>query len=1318
MSEEDDIGLDAGETEFVFKEYQGYYDAAVALYGPMVAVLMNVGNWWKSYGLAYPDGSFSTNVIEIEIITNSSKIEKDAIPISKKKTADDKHEGAVLRSMGIRIDQLADRIELLQRRGYTIVKYEQYTDPKQPKKFKRRFSEAIPPGIPIIESQDSTEQSRVCIYFSNSSPRSGEPSNVRTAALIVGMSNIDVSTGSVTLYEIMYDKAYGAKGLDEAYRFLQTTRPVNITLIFRGFYNWSKEKQIELSGFINNKLELSQQPHNVQITIKFVSQKRDDVYERCGDISYQQTVLAKVYPQLKSSQKLIQKIGLERAPFACTALTIEFNNLSICDPSIFRRMRLPEIWTSRSNLVLQHNAIEQLDLVPPVSKDSGCGCSVNKRLSQLRQNDKRPEYLIDVIDRTSTNMGARLLLKWIKAPSNQSDEIQARVNTVASFVELSKESRSILHKGFKNIKIDIARTVRLPQFSQFGPKHLKDMVSSFNAVLEVLAGVSQIPEGKAWIKRACPKYENDYTKKIQSFLKLTEDTFDLNKLKLSRLGDWKTDPESIRFFKTGAKTEHIKAIQQIFQSIDESQRLLGSCQTTLATLLFPNLSHKPDELQKKVVMKSLQKTGDIYFTVTKANHSLLHYYIKQFLTKELDAQWFDGRQDFSDRGGRAGVKKAATKTSTHAVDEVNSDEEVAEVDESSGTKSKDFAAHIASFAATAPTTTTSAVADKTKKVPKSIGNLLKGMEFYRLFGGCVQIPAATDSQKGLSDDIRKLYVLVSKDFQRFIDTEIEPFFTMFDEVCDLVASVDVLLSHSLTSIEHNYHKPEVMDNSDTPFIDATVMRHPIIECRLVDTEFVPNDVNIGLKHTGLLIYGVNNIGKTSFEKAVALNLILAQAGCFVAAETWRFSPFDGIITRLNGQDNMRAGQGTFAVEMTELVTILNGNERTLAIGDEICHGTEPASAVSLVAATVKDMAERRIPFLFATHLHHLTQMQGILELDNVGFVHFHTETDPITNDIIYNRKIREGAGLDSYGIEVAKAQGIPERIITSALMIRREVLRQPETFISTRTSRYNRDHIMNVCQITNCEERLDLDTHHIRFQSEADEHGVIDGRYHKNSKHNLVTLCKPHHQLVHKGGIVIHGWHESIERGVYLNYELIDDNNIRIPYTCTDEGPVARKRPTQPSNETKIVAKVTVPPKETKEIPSPKVVLKVKKAVQPAVTPSDKVPSQPAAIPIVKKSSSDKVVVPKVKKAVQLQPAITPSDKMPSQPAAIPKVKKDSNDKMPSQPAVITEVKKAPGDDKTPSQPAVIAEVTPSKLKGTKQQKLLFKPVERSSTKG
>ena len=101
-----------------------------------------------------------------------------------------------------------------------------------------------------------------------------------------------------------------------------------------------------------------------------------------------------------------------------------------------------------------------------------------------------------------------------------------------------------------------------------------------------------------------------------------------------------------------------------------------------------------------------------------------------------------------------------------------------------------------------------------------------------------------------------------------------------------------------------------------------------------------NDIEIGnemnISQTGMLLYGTNASGKSSLMKAVGLNIIMAQAGFYVAAEEFHYRPYQRLFTRILNADNIFRGESSFVVEMGELRGILkrtNGN--SLVLGDLI-----------------------------------------------------------------------------------------------------------------------------------------------------------------------------------------------------------------------------------------------------------------------------------------------------------------------------------------------------------------------------------------------
>merc|ERR1711871_536022 len=116
-------------------------------------------------------------------------------------------------------------------------------------------------------------------------------------------------------------------------------------------------------------------------------------------------------------------------------------------------------------------------------------------------------------------------------------------------------------------------------------------------------------------------------------------------------------------------------------------------------------------------------------------------------------------------------------------------------------------------------------------------------------------------------------------------------------------------------------------------------------------------------------------------------------------------PYKYLFTRISGNDNIFKGQSTFAVEMSELRSILKRvNRNSLVLGDELCSGTETISGLAIVAAGVITLEKSDCSFIFATHLHQLSKMKKINNLKRVENYHMETIYDNVKGKLIYNRK--------------------------------------------------------------------------------------------------------------------------------------------------------------------------------------------------------------------------------------------------------------------------------------------------------------------------
>ena len=386
------------------------------------------------------------------------------------------------------------------------------------------------------------------------------------------------------------------------------------------------------------------------------------------------------------------------------------------------------------------------------------------------------------------------------------------------------------------------------------------------------------------------------------------------------------------------------------------------------------------------------------------------------------------------------------------------------------------------------------------------------------------------SEKIISLDSKIVNITVKLFIKKLKDIEKE--FPFLDEFSEEIAKIDVAISSAKVAKKRNYFRPHFSENRVFKNI-----RHPLIEINQENGIYVPNDVDFS-EYDGMLLYGINSSGKSSLMKSVGIGVFLAQSGFFVPGE-FDFKPFRGIFTRIDAKDNLTKGLSTFAVEMLELKNIFSrANKNSLVLGDEIAHGTETLSALSIVAAAVIKLAKKRINFVFATHLHKLMDLDEIKSLSNVVAKHLEVHFDG--EKLIYDRKLKNGSGSSVYGLEFAKSIYMDENFLKTAEEIRKKLSKDYndiELFVKKKRSRYNKNLFISTCAI--CGEVVD-DVHHINEKEKAKE-GFI-GHIPVNHKYNLIPLCKKHHKMAHEGKLIIKGF-VTTSRGIELHYDIYDNKS-------------------------------------------------------------------------------------------------------------------------------------------------------------------------------
>ena len=252
------------------------------------------------------------------------------------------------------------------------------------------------------------------------------------------------------------------------------------------------------------------------------------------------------------------------------------------------------------------------------------------------------------------------------------------------------------------------------------------------------------------------------------------------------------------------------------------------------------------------------------------------------------------------------------------------------------------------------------------------------------------------------------------------------------ETARAVGEFDAVMSLAKVARHRGYVRPTINTGLRIRVRDG---RHPVLEAGMRAGEFVPNDLDAEPDTRQiLLITGPNMAGKSTYLRQVALIAIMAQIGSFVPAAEATIGLIDRVLTRIGARDELRRGESTFMVEMSETARLLKGlSERSLLLLDEVGRGTSTFDGLAIAWAVAEYLHDQtRAKVLFATHFHELTD----LARERPRVKNLSMAVREWGDEVIFLRRVIEQPASRSYGIEVARLAGLPDSIITRA----REIL--------------------------------------------------------------------------------------------------------------------------------------------------------------------------------------------------------------------------------------------------------------------------------------
>ena len=293
-----------------------------------------------------------------------------------------------------------------------------------------------------------------------------------------------------------------------------------------------------------------------------------------------------------------------------------------------------------------------------------------------------------------------------------------------------------------------------------------------------------------------------------------------------------------------------------------------------------------------------------------------------------------------------------------------------------------------------------------------------------------------NAERYISPILKEKEALILNAEERIIDLEynlfveirenVKTYISRIQKIAKVLSEIDVLQSFATVAETNNFVRPELTLERDIEVIDG---RHPVVE-KVINREYVANDIKMNTDTDILLITGPNMAGKSTYMRELAIIVIMAQIGSFVPATKAKLPIFDAIFTRIGASDDLVSGESTFMVEMLEANNaIMNATKNSLILFDELGRGTATFDGMSLAQAIIEYIHNNiGAKTLFSTHYHELTDLENKLKhLKNV-----HVSALEENGKITFLHKIKDGSVDKSYGIHVASLANLPKELIDRA----------------------------------------------------------------------------------------------------------------------------------------------------------------------------------------------------------------------------------------------------------------------------------------------
>jgi DNA mismatch repair protein MutS len=1074
------------------EEYLEYTKNYKEVYGDKTLVLMQVGSFYECYAVKKGEGIYEgSNIVDFAQIN-------DMVIANKNTTVND--DNVVMAGFGL--PQLDKYVRRMLHNGYTIIIFAQDL---QMKNTTRSLMGIFSPGT-YFDTNDNTNSdgenlnsstnlsnNTLCLWIHYSKPNKF----VKNETLTIGLNIIDILTGKLINYEYSQPYENSPTTYDQLEKYISIYNPSEVIIISNKM-NSSElnanitelNKNTYIDDVINYANINAQKIHKIYLDEKQgsinskVNNSKIDSFEKiannCEKQVYQETLIDKIFGA-----------GAYRSNFEFQNYSIA--NQSLCflidfidkhNPALIKHIDFPCFENINSKLILANHSLKQLNMISDQRHNGKLGCVAN--------------FLNNCI----TNAGKRKFNYDLLHPICDGASLNASYNVTDHLIKTQfyKTIRGYL----LNVR-DIEKIDRKLVLGKIEPRDFASLYNNLSNVSNLFEKITCIEENKELALYIGNIINYDISEACNKINNYISNVFDLSKLNvvIDKLNN--NDLESMFFINQNYNTN----LNKLYKSCVDSRQQLEAIAFFFSNLL---MEYEKSRTTNSSKAKTKAKTSKKETNEDKNSDYIANPHL-------INDDFVSGGYIKFHETSKNEVMLITTKRRGAILKEI-----IQKIIEKSGTKYEyiNYTSKYSKFGEIIEI-------DLSSILFKNHGSANSNIIVYsqQIDSICYDIQ---NSREELIEEINSNYKTILCEFKNIIynvvtntNTNVSNTnsniknerFSLLGKISQFIALSDVCYVKAYNALKYNYCRPVIdeSEGSSKSYVNFKKIRHCLIEQLNTNELYVTNDLEIGASNNGLLLYGTNAVGKTSFIKSIGIALIMAQAGMFVPCEEFTYYPYEYLFTRLLGNDNIFKGLSTFAVEMCELRTILkNANSKSIILGDELCSGTESTSALSIFVSSLERLHALASTFLFATHFHEILEYEEVKNLDSMKIYHMSVFFDREQKTLIYNRKLRTGPGESMYGLEVCKSLDLPEDFIERAYAIRNKYNKSNVSVLEAKKSRYNANKLRGMCELCNNNEGTEV--HHLQYQKNAKD-GIINGEFNKNHKANLINICEACHNKIH-----------------------------------------------------------------------------------------------------------------------------------------------------------------------------------------------------------